>query len=127
MTIDELLKKWLGKQGAGERAEYQQFLTEFMQALGVPTPGDPGFATDDYRFEAPVKSEVVYGRSGTKRIDLYKRDHFILEAKQTRMTPGEAAPDLDLPEPPPKRSTTCSDRSPDMRSHRRASSGAMTH
>jgi len=54
MTPDDLLKKWLGKRGAGERAEYQQFLTEFMQALEVASPGDPGFAVDDYRCEAPT-------------------------------------------------------------------------
>ena len=34
MTLDALLAKWLGKEKAGERAEYQQFLTELMAALG---------------------------------------------------------------------------------------------
>lgn len=90
MTVDDLIAKWLGKQGGGERAEYQHFLTELAQALGVPSPGDPGFATEDFRFEAPVRSAAVFGNLGTKRIDLYKRDCFVLEAKQSRETPGNA-------------------------------------
>ena len=98
MTIDAFLTKWTGKTLAGERAEYQQFLTEFAQAIDVPTPGDAGHATEDYRFEAPVRSEVVYGSKTTKRIDLYKRDAFILEAKQAQ--PGWS-PAADTPEPPP--------------------------
>ena len=88
MTIDALLKKWVGKEKAGERAEYQQFLVELCQALGVPTPGDDGAPAADYRFEAPASSEAVFGRKTTKRIDLYRRDHFILEAKQSQ--PGAA-------------------------------------
>ena len=101
MTVDQLLEKWLGKEKAGERAEYQQFLTEFAQALDLPTPGDPGHAVENYRFEAPVKSEAALGTKGTGRIDLYKRDHFVLEAKQSQVKPGEALPD-DPPEAPPE-------------------------
>ena len=92
MTIDGLLKKWVGKELAGERAEYQQFLTELMLALGVPTPGDHGVPVEDFQFEAPVKSEAVYGGKGTKRIDLYRRGAFILEAKQSREDPGSPSP-----------------------------------
>ncbi len=99
MTIDALISKWLGKQTAGERAEYQQFLVEFAQALRVPTPGDDGIPTEDYRFEAPVRSEAIYGTKGSHRIDLYKRDCFILEAKQRQLKPGEVLPD-DEPAPP---------------------------
>ena len=101
MTLDQLLEKWVGKAGAGERAEYQQFLTEFVQALGVPAPGDAGFAVEDYRFEAPVRSEAVFGSKSTKRIDLYKRDCFVLEAKQSQLKPGEAAP-AEPAAPPPE-------------------------
>ncbi|WP_374945037.1 DNA methyltransferase [Sphingomonas sp.] len=99
MTLEQLLKKWVGKTGAGERAEYQLFLTEFAQALGVPVPGDAGFATEDYRFEAPVRSEAVFGTRSTKRIDLYKRNCFVLEAKQSQ--PGAAAAPPEPAAPPP--------------------------
>lgn len=99
MTLDTLLAKWLGKDKAGERAEYQQFLTELMQALGVATPGDDGVPAEHFRFEMPVQSAAVYGGKGTKRIDLYKRGHFILEAKQSQLGPGEVLAD-DPSEPP---------------------------
>ncbi len=101
MTVDDLLAKWLGKEKAGERAEYQQFLTEAMQALGVPSPGDDGVPAGNFRFEMPVKSEAVYGGKGTKRIDLYKRGCFILEAKQSQLEEGETAPDEAVAEAEP--------------------------
>ena len=93
MTLDDLLTKWLGKQGGAERANYQMFLTELTLALGLPSPDAKGAGLGDYEFEAPVKSAAVYGGKGTKRIDLYKRGHFILEAKQSQIEPGEALPE----------------------------------
>ena len=38
MTIDQLITRWLGKQGGAERANYQMFLTELAQALGLDAP-----------------------------------------------------------------------------------------
>ena len=101
MQLDDLLKKWLGTEGGAERANYQMFLTELCQALGLPTPDPKGSGLGDYQFEAPVKSEAALGRKGTGRIDLYKRNCFILEAKQSQLKPGEALPP-DTPEPPPE-------------------------
>ncbi|WP_299328625.1 DNA methyltransferase [Parasphingopyxis sp.] len=99
MNIDQLVEKWLTKERAGERAEYQQFLTEFCQAIDVPTPGDDGIPAEDYRFEAPVVSEAAFGTKGTHRIDLYRRNHFILEAKQSQLAEGEEAPEEPPAEP----------------------------
>jgi hypothetical protein len=101
VQIEQLLTKWLGKEGGAERANYQMFLTELTQALGVSTPDPKGVGLGDYQFEAPVRSLAALGKKGTGRIDLYKRDHFILEAKQSRMNGNEPA-ELDLPEPPPQ-------------------------
>jgi type I restriction-modification system DNA methylase subunit len=101
VRLEDLLKKWLGTEGGAERANYQMFLTELTQALGLPTPDPKGAGLGDYQFEAPVKSLAALGRKGRGRIDLYKRDCFILEAKQSRMAPGEAS-ELELPDPPPK-------------------------
>lgn len=101
VTIDDLLAKWLGREGGAERANYQMFLTELTQALGVSTPDPKGIGLGDYQFEAPVRSLAALGKKGTGRIDLYKRDHFILEAKQSRMT-GDEPPELELPAPPPQ-------------------------
>ena len=100
MTIDDLLAKWLGARGGAERANYQMFLTEFCLALGLPLPDAAGSGLGDYRFDGPVRSEAIYGTKGDHRIDLYKRDCFILEAKQRQVRPGEAPPE-DPPAPPP--------------------------
>jgi len=99
VQLDDLLKKWLGKEGGAERANYQMFLTELCQALGLPAPDPKGVGLGDYQFEAPVRSEAVLGTKGTGRIDLYRRDCFILEAKQSQVKPGEPPP--DEPEAPP--------------------------
>ncbi|MCL4674282.1 MAG: class I SAM-dependent DNA methyltransferase, partial [Sphingomonadaceae bacterium] len=99
MTIDELLNKWLGTEGGAERANYQMFLTELAEALDLPRPHPKGMGLGEYEFEAPVRSEAVYGGKGTKRIDLYKRDHFILEAKQSQLGEGEVLPDDPAEEP----------------------------
>lgn len=96
MTIDALLKKWLGKAGGAERANYQMFLGDFCRALGLPGPEPAGAGVlGDYQYEGPVKAAVLLGK-GTGRIDLYKRDSFILEAKQSQLKPGEQLP-LDVP------------------------------
>jgi hypothetical protein len=103
MTLDDLLAKWLDREGGAERANYQMFLTELAQALGLPAPDPKGVGLGDYQFEAPVRSEAVLGTKGTGRIDLYKRDCFVLEAKQSQLRPGEAAP--PEPEGPPPEPT----------------------
>ncbi len=84
--IEHFITKWLGQEGGQERANYALFLSELTQALRVdePQPASADHATNDYVFERVVQ-EV--GRDGTvshKRIDLYKRDCFVLEAKQSR-------------------------------------------
>ena len=93
MEIEDFIGKYWGKPGGAERATYQMFLTELAQLLGAPTP-DPGAGGElgAYQFEGPVKSEAALGKKGTGRIDLYKRDCFILEAKQSQLKPGEALP-----------------------------------
>ncbi len=100
MTLEQLLTKWLNREGGAERANYQMFLSELAQALDLPSPEPKGGKLGTYEFEAPVKSEAALGRKGTGRIDLYKRNCFILEAKQSQLKPGEAAPP-DPVEPPP--------------------------
>jgi type I restriction-modification system DNA methylase subunit len=100
MDVGAFIAKYWGKPGGAERATYQMFLTELAQALGAPTP-DPatGGELGAYQFEGPVKSEAALGKKGTGRIDLYKRDCFILEAKQSQLKEGESLPD-EAPEAP---------------------------
>ena len=73
------------------------FLAEFCQTLDLPPPDPSGKGLGNYEFEAPVKSQAVLGTKGTGRIDLYKKDCFIFEAKQSQVKPGEAVP-ADAPE-----------------------------
>lgn len=81
--LGEFVAKWTSS-GASERANKDLFLTELCDVLGVPRPnpttGD--FERDAYVFEkdAPVLHES--GVTSVKKIDLYKAEHFILEAKQ---------------------------------------------
>lgn len=82
MTIHEFITRWRDLAGGAERADYQMFLGELCDALGLPRP-NPASATIRpwYRFEHGVMGD--HGQP--KRIDLYKQDAFILEAKQTRL------------------------------------------
>ncbi len=66
--------------GGAERANYVLFLTELTEALGLPRP-EPADSRNTYRFEYPVDGDF-----GQKlRIDLYRENCFILEAKQSRL------------------------------------------
>lgn len=106
MDIDAFIDKWSRARGGAERANYQMFLSEFCQVIGVPSP-DPASDdthTNDYVFERGVKRRDAEAMASTLRIDLYKRGCFILEAKQSperlRLAEqsglfGDAAPTAD--------------------------------
>lgn len=86
MDVDTFIERWSQARGGAERANYQMFLTELCEALGLPRP-DPASddtRTNDYVFERGVKRRDSEGLASTLRIDLYKRGCFILEAKQSR-------------------------------------------
>jgi hypothetical protein len=97
MELGAFIDRWFGREGGAERANYQMFLSELCQTLDLPIPDPKGQGLENYVFEAPVKSQAVLGTKGTGRIDLYKKDCFILEAKQSQVKPGEAIP-ADAPE-----------------------------
>ncbi|HYJ80143.1 MAG TPA: DNA methyltransferase, partial [Longimicrobiaceae bacterium] len=76
--LKALAERW-ATAPAAERANAQPYLTELCHALGVEAPG-PG--RGDYAFEVPVVTvDRRTGKSTTHFIDLYKREHFVLEAK----------------------------------------------
>lgn len=89
--IDQFISKWLGQQGGQERANYALFLTELCDALGLPHPEPASAAheTNDYVFERVVREAGREGSVSNRRIDLYKRDCFVLEAKQSRLKGGD--------------------------------------
>lgn len=83
-TLALFISRWSAAQSA-ERANYQLFLSELCDELGVPRP-DP--ASDDSVNNAYVfERAVTFHHRGTDktttgRIDLDKRSCFVLEAKQ---------------------------------------------
>ena len=82
-TPEEFIERWANS-AANERANYQLFLSELCDLLEVPRP-DPSVADDAlnaYVFERKVTRILSDGSTTTGRIDLYRRDCFVLEAKQ---------------------------------------------
>ena len=89
--VDAFIVRWTGCTGGAERANYQMFLSELCDAIGVPRPDPAGAERErnDYVFERAVRPRSTDAVAAPKRIDLYKKNAFILEAKQSRL-PGEA-------------------------------------
>src|SRR5208282_6185514 len=88
-AIETFIARWQGRDGGQERANYAMFLRELCDALGLQPPdpaGDP--ETNDYVFERVVKEPGRDGTVSSRRIDLYKRGSFVLEAKQSRQQKG---------------------------------------
>ncbi|MER8486046.1 hypothetical protein NKH12_26875 [Mesorhizobium sp. M1322] len=88
------------------------FLSEFCDVIGVPRPEPSGAEREhnDYAFERAVRRRASDEISSSKRIDLYKKSCFILEAKQSRLPgaknaiPGQGVLFADEPEHLGKRS-----------------------
>jgi hypothetical protein len=91
--LEKLISVWSGREGGREKSNYALFLSQLCRAIGVPEP-DPADASNelnDYVFERHVGRRTADGTIDRGFIDLYKRDHFILEAKQTRQKGGKKA------------------------------------
>ncbi len=71
--------------GGSEMANAQLFLERFTRALGVeqPSPAREDTRHNDHVFERNVTFRHPNGTTSTGRIDCYKRDCFIWEAKQS--------------------------------------------
>jgi hypothetical protein len=85
-AVEAFIRRWQGREGGQERANYVSFLNELITLLGLPPP-DPADAThenNDYVFERAVLKHKDEGDSHG-RIDLYKKNSFVLEAKQSRL------------------------------------------
>src|ERR1035438_306485 len=82
-AMDEFFRRWEAS-GAAERANYSMFLNELCDILEVsrPDPAGPDDEKNAYVFERAVPFPNPDGSTTVKRIDLYKRDCFVLEAKQ---------------------------------------------
>ena len=84
-NIDAFITRWEAAGGA-ERANYQLFLTELCALLGLPMPEPAREDTRDnaYVFERRVTFRHGDGTESPGFADLYKRGHFVLEAKKIR-------------------------------------------
>ena len=81
--VENFIARW-EKAEASERANYQMFLAELADLLGVPHP-DPAGADNEnnaYVFDRAITRQKPDGTSTTVWADLYKRGCFILETKQ---------------------------------------------
>ncbi len=82
--IEAFITRWR-KSGGAEMANFQPFAKELCALLGLPEP-DPAqetVETNDYVFERRVDYKFDDGTTARRRIDLYKRDCFVMEGKQS--------------------------------------------
>lgn len=93
LDVETFIQRWTAREGGAERANYQMFLSELCDVIGVERPDPAGAerAANDYVFERAVKRRASDEIASSKRIDLYKKGCFILEAKQSRLPGGKNA------------------------------------
>lgn len=117
--LDAFIRRWQGRQGGQERANYGLFLVELCDALDLqrPEPAEAGARANDYVFERVLSKRDRDGVVSHPRIDLYKRGCFILEAKQSRLkgARNEILGQLALPAmPTPSQGRRSADRAWDV-------------
>jgi len=85
-NIEAFIKRWSDREGGAERANYALFLVELCDLIGVQRPDSAGQETErnEYVFERAVRFHHDDGSTSPGRIDLYKKNCFVLEAKQSK-------------------------------------------
>lgn len=87
--VQQFLKVWQGSQG-NERANYQNFLRDWCDALGVEAPPPKGsVAGDPYCFDKEIRFYHSDRDTTVRFADFYKAGHLLLEAKQGGETTGK--------------------------------------
>ena len=81
--LQAFIDRWKASR-ASERANFQLFIAELCDELGLPHPEPATDVTahNDYVFERNVTFSEGDGQASTGRIDLYRRDGFVMEGKQ---------------------------------------------
>lgn len=98
-TMDSFIAEFSASGGA-ERSNAQLFVIGLCEVLGLPRPdaAKEDTAHDDYVFERRVAFHHANGSASAGWIDCYRRDSFILEAKQSKKRATQSDPDqLTLP------------------------------
>ncbi|MEI6506149.1 MAG: DNA methyltransferase [Planctomycetota bacterium] len=86
--LDAFIARW-GTSAGAERANYQIFLAELCDVLGVPRP-EPSVADEAanrYVFDKAVTFQNPDRKTSTGYIDLYRRGAFVCETKQSVAKP----------------------------------------
>ena len=101
MTVDEFIAEWWGKPGGAERSNFAPFVFGLCQLLNERVPGQSEQGKlGEYEFEGSVPKGSFRSLEARGAIDLYKRGHFIMEAKQTYIKPEQGGLDLGEPQGP---------------------------
>lgn len=82
--VESFINKWKDNSGS-ERSNFQTFIGDLCTLLKLPDP-DPGkgdTSKNAYVFERFIPSQRIDGSTESRYIDLYRRDCFVLEGKQT--------------------------------------------
>ena len=92
--VEAFIARW-EKSGGSESANFQMFAGELCELLGVakPDPSEERNEYNDYTFERRVDFKHDDGSTSLKRIDLYRRGSFVMEAKQSAKRIGKKAAD----------------------------------
>ncbi|MCL2823559.1 MAG: hypothetical protein FWD57_06170, partial [Polyangiaceae bacterium] len=95
-NIGDFIARWKAS-GGSEQANSQMFLVELCNALDLPNPepAHPINEENTYSFERKVYISGDIG-TGLRRLDLYKRNCFVLESKQGQRS-GRPVASLDIP------------------------------
>lgn len=92
-SAESFISRW-EHSSASERANYALFLSELCDLTDVPRP-EPSTsdeAANSYVIDKAVFFKELDGTSTTNFIDLYKRNCFVLEAKQGSNPKAAASP-----------------------------------
>ena len=83
-AIEAFIGRWR-KSGGSEMANFQPFAKELCALLGLqePIPSEEEVQSNDYVFERRVDFKHDDDSTTPGWIDLYKRDCFVMEAKQS--------------------------------------------
>ena len=86
-AVEDFLKRWKGNSGS-ERSNFQSFMRDLCTLLDLPhpEPGEGDTNQNAYVFERFISSPRVDGNTESRYLDLYRRDCFVLEGKQTGKT-----------------------------------------
>lgn len=97
MDADDFIRRWADAP-ISERAHYQTFVSQLCRLIGAPAPDEERTGDLDYCFERPVRFVHEDGGVHPGYIDCYRRDCFVLEAKQSRkrLSGGELDPQPQL-------------------------------